>query len=569
MSSCRIFSLTVTILFSPAITFSDIIITEIMYNPAGNENYTEFVEIYNSSPGGVFIPGWQISDGTATDEIISTAGNESDMLQPGHYALILDSGYWENGDSCYAEVIPEGTLLFTTADAAIGSRGLSNSTRERVSLINTNGDTVSSRMYQLGADQGHSEERIFLYEGENDQNWTFSLPGGSPGSTNTVTPPLLDMTVDSLNISFDQSSENGFNNLLVEAYIRNRGSETSPDTPFILNLFKTADNEIHSELDWNIPSINYNDQYYLVDSMFIEISGQILGEGYLDIQDDDLTNNIAYDLEYASYSYGALRINELMPQPPADLPYEWIELVNHFDESISPENWFIEDAGGSIVNIDSTAISLEVKGYLLLSENGSISSWEGIPLETIYLPGSWLSLNNEGDRLGLYDPTGKLIDQVVYSDTESGLSLNRMTCTDSCSVDDWVSSRYPQRGTPGSPNNAESNEPGGESPKIRVSPNPFSPDGDGFEDLVDFEFVYPANEVDLSLQIFDVNGRRMVTPLDGKRFPGRGHWQWNGQNGTGKTLPVGLYVFLLEARETAGSGHWDYKGTIAIAGSER
>ncbi|MDP8206777.1 MAG: lamin tail domain-containing protein [Candidatus Electryonea clarkiae] len=196
-------------LFLFSTTSAQVILNEIMYNPAGNENYTEYVEIYNSGLSPVSLNGWLISDGTAEDSIVPEAGSVEIILNPNDFALILDSGYWTDGDSFYQNVIPPGTLLLTTPDAAIGSRGLSNSTAESVSLISSSGQVVSSRTYRLDAPDGVSEERINVEGGEGDDNWQFSQPGGTPGTTNNQPPSSPRLNENILNVSPNPFSPDG------------------------------------------------------------------------------------------------------------------------------------------------------------------------------------------------------------------------------------------------------------------------------------------------------------------------------------------------------------------------
>ncbi len=51
----------------------DVIISEIMFNPDGDENAREFVEIMNRSEADISIEGWMAGDGAAWDEIIPAA----------------------------------------------------------------------------------------------------------------------------------------------------------------------------------------------------------------------------------------------------------------------------------------------------------------------------------------------------------------------------------------------------------------------------------------------------------------------------------------------------------------
>jgi hypothetical protein len=182
-----IFSLFTLIYISVMATAAaqDIVITEIMFNPDGDENAREFVEVMNRSDADVSLAGWLIGDGAAWDEIIPATG-DNPILPAGAFALIFDPDYFTVDDP-YPD-IPSDTPLFTVADKALGSRGLSNTAAEPVSIITADGDTASVVHYDIGCPPGHSWERIIPGGGDGPDNFTPSIiSGGSPGQANTVT----------------------------------------------------------------------------------------------------------------------------------------------------------------------------------------------------------------------------------------------------------------------------------------------------------------------------------------------------------------------------------------------
>ncbi|MBN1782543.1 gliding motility-associated C-terminal domain-containing protein [bacterium] len=89
---------------------------------------------------------------------------------------------------------------------------------------------------------------------------------------------------------------------------------------------------------------------------------------------------------------------------------------------------------------------------------------------------------------------------------------------------------------------------------VTVFPNPFTPNGDGYNDAVCFEYpdmftVYPH------IQIFDLKGSRI---RDMARFPGP-EYQWDGKDDQGKNLVPGVYIYVLELNDRTLS-----KGTITL-----
>ena len=133
-----------------------LVISEIMFNQNGDENAREFVELLNVSPGPVSLKGYSIGDGAGFDELVAVGEGEW-TVQAGSYALVMDPDYFTS-DEPY-DTLPEGVLLFTVGDKALGSRGLSNSAAEPVYLVSAGGDTLSVVHYSTDCPPGHSLER--------------------------------------------------------------------------------------------------------------------------------------------------------------------------------------------------------------------------------------------------------------------------------------------------------------------------------------------------------------------------------------------------------------------------
>ncbi len=79
--------------------------------------------------------------------------------------------------------------------------------------------------------------------------------------------------------------------------------------------------------------------------------------------------------------------------------------------------------------------------------------------------------------------------------------------------------------------------------KLTVRPNPFTPNDDGFNDEVEFNFTGLTLE-NPTLHIFDVNGVSiyLTDRHNGKRFT------WNGEDEGGNAVPPGVYLYTLRDR---------------------
>ena len=135
-------------LFIPGAIFTQVVLTEVMFDPAGSEYTDEFVEIYNlSKSDSVSLVGWRLTDGSGDDAVIGTG--KGLFILPGQYAIILDRDYFGHS-TAYDHLIPDEALVLTVDGATLGGSGLSNSRTEAVSLLNAAGYVVNQYFYSIG-----------------------------------------------------------------------------------------------------------------------------------------------------------------------------------------------------------------------------------------------------------------------------------------------------------------------------------------------------------------------------------------------------------------------------------
>lgn len=178
----------------------DLIITEVMVSPVGDDDYNEFIEIYNSGSTPVDVSACKYKEGS-DDQILfswvaegiggwsgsSGVVTDSTIIPAGGYAVILDQEYCDPaGDQPYN--FPAGTIILTGDDMTIGDGELT-ATIVGIALIDS-GSTAFTSMIFSGAG----------YPNDTDYSWCLKstsadpsdpasyanslLPGGSPGADN-------------------------------------------------------------------------------------------------------------------------------------------------------------------------------------------------------------------------------------------------------------------------------------------------------------------------------------------------------------------------------------------------
>ena len=119
---------------------ANLLINEIMFDPIQNDNYNEYIELYNPTKQSINISGWTISDNYAEDEIIAdtSQGNNNTSIPPKGYAIITDIG-----SRAYENFSIENSSLFLTVDDKSIGNGLGNS-GDKIILKDNNSNVVDA-----------------------------------------------------------------------------------------------------------------------------------------------------------------------------------------------------------------------------------------------------------------------------------------------------------------------------------------------------------------------------------------------------------------------------------------
>ena len=266
-----------------------------------------------------------------------------------------------------------------------------------------------------------------------------------------------------------------------------------------------------------------------------------------------------------SYLAGSpLAVNEIMYGPYPGQP-EWVELYNRSGSPVDVWNWTFEDATASPENVTTARRTILPGEYLLLAPD---TSYFNSPCPKIELSG-WPSLNGDGgDIVCLRDSRGAAADRVQYQDTwggGEGRSLEKINpCLLSQEAANWGGCVASGGSTPGTRNSIYI-EKLGSSADLSISPNPFSPDGDGVEDhvLIGLDFAWTRAVV--NIKVFDRLGRLVKNLAEQQSFGASGTVVWDGRDGGGRMCPIGIYIVLLEARDANGSGSVKKKQAVALA----
>ncbi len=183
--------------------------------------------------------------------------------------------------------------------------------------------------------------------------------------------------------------------------------------------------------------------------------------------------------------------------------------------SVNYERWYINDSGNA-PNTDFWRVQVTDDG----------SNWETLEYtnESTHL---WIHKNFE--LTGVISMTSTVQFRFIASDEGDGSIVE-------CGVDDFQIIGYTV---------PEVTDVGEGVPAramlMQNVPNPFNP-------KTDIRFALPQGQ-DVSLKVYDVKGRQIVTLQDGRMDAGYHTISWNGTDDTGRQMSSGVYFYVLQGED--------------------
>ena len=98
-----------------------------------------------------------------------------------------------------------------------------------------------------------------------------------------------------------------------------------------------------------------------------------------------------------------------------------------------------------------------------------------------------------------------------------------------------------------------------------LEPNPFSPDGDGRDDLLAIRYHLDEADSRLDIKVFDVRGRQVRFLCNNIPAGYYGEVLWDGKSDSGRDLPTGMYIVYLEASGKGGNRIQSGRRIVALA----
>ncbi|MDA3820984.1 MAG: lamin tail domain-containing protein [Bacteroidales bacterium] len=530
--------------------FGDIVINEIMFDPAPSVYLPEceYLEIYNHYVEAIQLDGWNICVNGKNFCF------ENYLLEAEEYLLIVPSD-----PACYDSKIHHMELFtsqFTLPNSGAEIR-LSDSFGRLIHMVNY---AHMDRYDMYKSEGGWSLEQVDptnLCAG--NSNWVASIDsrGGTPGEQNSVLAEIQDNEPPELiyiGIPEEDIIELTFSEPII---IDNQGGKEFRLDQYPLDFASDFSYDIGSKVELKSSGSLKDDQLYRISLGNMEdCAGNISGESIQKI----------FKVPVFPHEYNPV-LNELM-YDPLEGGNEYIELYNPGEEYFDLLDLKLRYSGdgfnaGSSVFLSEESHLIGPGTYVVLCKYSDElkAEWDLPAGMDVHEVPDWKALPNKGACIEILDRSEKRIDRLFYNDSlhsdllnfTNGVSLERifpMPCRSEnhCWTSAASSADY---GTPGTVNSQNSGEQSGEE-KMRLCPEVFSPDMDGFEDVL--SITLPENLQNSLVDIFitDLNGV-MIRDLIYRGISGAADsFFWDGTDREGSIVLPGIYIIHLRISNEAG-----------------
>ncbi len=508
----------------------DLLISEILVDPSPPVGLPEleFVELYNKSTKYIDLSGWKLGDQSGDGTI--TSG----FIAPGEYKIL-----------CATSSAPE----FPGA-SVVSSFPSYNNSGDDVVLKDNTGILIDRISYAdswyrdpVKKAGGYTLELINPNDPCSDaSNWIASNhpTGGTPGSQNSVfdlTPDTQVPHITSLIASGPNLLQVTFSEGMDSVSLVNATLTSTPNlTVQAVSVPATFTDQVSISFNENlVPSQHYQFIYGPVS--------------------DCWSNSVTLSGDFALADVpqsGDLVINEILFDP-ASGGSDFVELYNRSAKVINLK-------GLSVANLSEDTVVftkdyfLDAYAYVVLTPDSNYQK-NTFPEAVAgrFYQTSLPSLNNDSSTVQLlFDSL--LIDRVSYredwhlsliDDTENK-TLERINPDGpSSNASNWhTAAETIGFGTPGKINSQY--QDGTVSSVFGTTEPIFSPDNDGFQDVLVFRYNFDTDMI-ATLKIFDNQGREVRTLFASELLGQQGSFTWDGVMENNQKAPIGIYIAVIEA----------------------
>jgi len=541
--------------------YRDVVINELFPDPtpAVGLPESEYVEIYNASNKLFDLNGWTLSDGSST----ATLGTRA--LLPGQHLILVanaDTAVFLNNVT--ANVM--GVSSFPSLNNASDNITLTDDFGAIIDFVNYDDSWYQNDSKDGG---GWSLEQINPeLPCSNPSNWIASNDGdgGTPGAQNSVFnntpdtqgPSLTDILVlapDTILLLFDESLDS--TSVTTATYTIDNGVGAAA----VINVGP----EYNSVIVVLTPLLTAGVVHTLTVTGISDCTGNTIAAG---------TDIFALPQQATT---GDVLVNEVLFNPRTG-GVDFVEIYNHSDKVLSIKDWKLANYDND--TIDNIKVMSEVPllffpgEYFVFTTNKSNILFEypmGISDRILEVP-SLPSYNNDSSTVYIINNLDSVSDSFSYDEDQQfgllsetdGVSLERIDFDRPASEStNWHSAAASVGyATPGY-ENSQYYPTSVPDDAITIDPKVFSPDNDGFQDVVNISYVLDGPGYVGNVTIYDSRGRLIRHLVRSELLATSGTFSWDGIMESREKARIGMYIVFVEVFDLSGDVS-TFKRTVVL-----
>jgi len=559
-----IFTIIASGLMPPSPHARFIVITELMRNPAGGasdcpgDKCHEYIEIFNAGADTFPFDSLFLSNGSSTDSILpwpTPMGTHPrclygrSSLPPGQAAVILDPDY------AASPLLPiaDSTVLLTV---------------NHVSILGGLTDTRGVLLYKGTRDRTRFDPVAAAVDPGQDvagSSLSLALPAGAREGFSLVPvyalfqPARYQPNPDTLDPGTWSAVNNGW---IIEYRLR---QPAAADTAVVCTVgIMRIGAAAASQAEWTVRAARTGAiiahgsvaaaprPYFFTAAIPKDSAAYLISAG-----DNSHSAEKRIDLSTVWLSGTPVKISEISPRASPAVP-EWFEVVNVSTMAVNLKHWRF----GAAEPADTISVSdclLEPSAYLVITADRALFAKAFPAITAVIEPPRWHALDNYRDTMHLWSPFSSSPCETIYYDSKWFESWDKQSLErvgydgDGVSAAQWALAALP---SPGQPNRSTAWRLIAR-PRMDIGPVPFTPNGDGKDDLLCIRFALPAGAT-ASAHIYGFNGdllRHIPEPIGEKNF-------WDGRTDNGTDAAVGPFFVIAEIRQNGRKEKIRMKGIL-------
>ncbi len=558
--------LTTTFIFRDIVPAApgDIQLTEIMADPSpvvADLPETEYVELLNVSEKTLNLASFQLVSGSTSEPL------EDYLLLAGDYVVLCPLAFRDS--------FPVGVPVLGVDDFPALSNAADN-----IELFNAEGESIAALTYEddwyRDSDRNDGGYALEIIDPNRSNacagNWHASLSdrGGTPGGPNAVTGDLLDQEPP----------------FITELRILN-ASELALDLSEPIDSASGTSTALYT-LSGGIGVLNARPQLPGFEEIRLQLNPGLNGGQRFQLRVEpglrDCLGNTAPEVQVFDFGLpepaqaGDVLINEILFNPESG-GSDFLELLNVSEKIINLGGWEIrnrfKESGDTIGTVENNYLLFPGELVVITESPQDILDRYTVPRPEVLLENDLPTFDDDEGNITLLSNDSLEIDIFDYLDDyhlavlddDEGVSLERISPdAPTQSPGNWHSAAESAGFATPSGENSQFFPINQEVDNVfRIEETTFSPDGDGFQDVLLIQYQTDQPGYVANINAYDANGRMVRRIARNELLANAGIIKWDGTIDEGDTGRIGIYIIRIELFLTDGTVE-EMKKPVVLAG---